>query len=395
MVRFLFLSTVIAFLALSFNNCGRVLPGQGLESAVFSSQASFGKALCDSQLQSVFSSTYHGYLSGRCQTCHSTSHGSANVSTSFSAFQAKDFALYKYQARTSHGGAYTPAADAGPVFDSMEATWNSAVSRHTQCLAEVGETGGSVADVLLVAKPLPANIETQSRANLNNYVTMTWQTDVDVDQNSDLNKFKATFTIQMRISYSNGTGGLANGMAIRNPTFTLKSGQSGPVIMDQIALRFDSTDIAQFTGFNENLLPIAATGSTNIAPGISPFAPVPNPTAGVSQIAFRLKRLRLSSGAAINDPAPGGGGAGAAAPTFRELMGTDPARNVFARTCAGCHSPTGPNGNVLDITNYGQAAADATIILNRINNGSMPPGRPLSPADAALVQQWSDAGRPQ
>ena len=401
MARTLILLLCIGFLTLSFQNCGRVVPGAGIQSGVISLGSSVGKALCDNQIKAVYASTYHSFFSRNCTACHqhTASHASPDISISYQAFQDKGKATLDTRANTPHGPGYTPPGDVTTQLASMQSAWSAAKVQYDSCLTSIGPiTGGpsGAMDIELAAKEVP-NLNS-TRANATTFVTVSWNVATETDKSMDANKLQATFSVQAALMLSAGTRANAaiDGIFIRNPTLTL-NGIAGPVQINDLALYLEGEEMSQFTIYkNGVLLPVSGNTAVNMAPNLGTgYSFKPGFTA-TSRIAFKLKGVTIGGSTqpttpgATPTPNPGG-----TTTTFTELNGTNAMKNVFARTCNSCHSPGGQAGLALDLTNYTAARGDAQNILNRINNGSMPPGQPLGNADRQQVQSWVNGGTPQ
>ena len=403
MVRTLIVVLSAGFLLLSFQNCGRVMPGAGIQSGVISSASSMGKALCDNQLKSIYSSTYHSFFRRNCTACHQheNSHASADISVSFQAFQDKGKATLETRANTPHGPGYSPAGDVQAQLSAISPSWASGTKTYDECLAAVTVPGtGPVAgsfDLALLGKVIP-NLNS-TRNNATTFVTVSWNAATDTDKSADANKLAATFSVQAALMLAPGTRATAaiEGLFIRNPTMTL-NGIAGPVSINDLSLIIDNEEMTQFTIYkNGVLLPVTAgTAAVNMAPNLGTGYSYKSGVTINSTIAFKLRGVVIGASSSPTPTPPGATPTpGATTTTFTELSGANATKNVFARTCNSCHSPGGQAGLVLDLTSYQAARGDAQNILNRINNGSMPPGAPLGTADRQQVQSWVNGGTPQ
>lgn len=70
--------------------------------------------------------------------------------------------------------------------------------------------------------------------------------------------------------------------------------------------------------------------------------------------------------------------------------------NVLGPRCYGCHIPeTGNKGNS-NLATYNDVRAQLSRVAYRsLEARDMPPGRPLSPEESALLGAWIDAGAPE
>ncbi|MFN9068215.1 MAG: hypothetical protein ACK5V3_13365, partial [Bdellovibrionales bacterium] len=142
---------------------------------------------------------------------------------------------------------------------------------------------------------------------------------------------------------------------------------------------------------------VNSTTAVNLAPGYSnALAVTPGVPVAADTFAFEFGYIRDANGVVINPgtgaPPPPPDGLPASV-TLAQLLGNDPALNVFAASCVSCHRPGNALGG-LDITNTTQARLNANDIYTRMNNAGNPmPRAGLLPFPRReLVRIWVQGG---
>lgn len=409
MVRTLLIFLSIGFLALSFNNCGRIIPGVGVDSGVISLQASLGQALCESRLKQTYAGTYHTFFRSNCTSCHqhTSSHASSDLNVSFSAFRDKGQTTLETRMNSPHGGGYTPPAGAPAQIASIRNTWLQAERTYETCVEESGGHVFNAGSIDLIDKTVPNLNNTRGGNGSNNasFVPLSWNVSTETLRNADQGKLSATLRVDvgLLISQTPRSGAPIEGLIFRNPTLTL-NGVSEYVSIGELAISIDGQEMAQITTYkNGVLLTVSGSAPVNMAPGLGVAHAYKTGVTSGSRVSLSIRGLVFST-TAPPTPTPPPNPTPPATPTppdptsYNELMGNDAAKNVFRRTCAGCHSPEGTDPMaaqavmVLDITTFATARDKAQQIQNRVNMGTMPPGQPLNNADRAKVNAWITGG---
>ena len=93
------------------------------------------------------------------------------------------------------------------------------------------------------------------------------------------------------------------------------------------------------------------------------------------------------SGSSQTKPAKPSGNAQAAKPTYVGGI-----KALLDSKCNACHKA---GGTPPDLTSYDKAKAEGPASLATIEDGSMPPAKPLADDQQALFKSWADAGFPE
>jgi hypothetical protein len=310
MVRTLFLVLCMAILSVSFNNCGRVVPGGGLSSGVISLGSSLGKGACLSELKAVYATSYHSYFRNNCTLCHQheTSHASADLSISYQAFVDKGQKTLGDRIQTPHGPGYTPSATAVADVASLKAIWDPAQAKYETCVASGPGGGTSAGDIALLGKVVP-NLNA-TRNNGTTFVTVSWNVASETDKSVDANKLNATFSVQVALlldpASARGTAAI-QGLYFKNPTLQL-NGITGPVSVNDIGLVIEDEEMTQFTIWkNGVLLAVSGTAPVNMAAGLGTGYSYKTGLTTTSKVAFKLKGLVIGGGTAGGGTTGGGG----------------------------------------------------------------------------------------
>ncbi len=80
-------------------------------------------------------------------------------------------------------------------------------------------------------------------------------------------------------------------------------------------------------------------------------------------------------------------------PPVANITYTNSIKTILSSNCTSCHSPNGGESPYLD--NYDDVKSNINLILQDLNDGSMPPTGPLPSTTIQTVQSWKDAGMPQ
>lgn len=409
MVRTLLLLLSMGFLAVSFNNCGRVIPGAGVESGVISLQASLGQALCESRLKQTYASTYHSFFRSNCTVCHqhTSSHASPDLNVSFSAFRDKGQSTLDARMNAPHGPGYTPPGDAPAQIASIRNAWLQAERSYESCLEETGGTTMNAGDIDLVEKAI-TNLNNTRNGNGNNnasFVPVSWNVSTETVRGGDQGKLSATLRIEvgLLITQTPRSGAPIEGLIFRNPTLTL-SGVSDYVTIGELAISIDGQEMTQMTTYkNGVLLAVSGSAAVNMAPGLGVAHAYKTGVSSGSRVALSIRDLKFSS-APPPTPTPPPVPTPPPTPTppdptsYADLMGNDSMKNVFQRNCVSCHNPQSTDvaaRMALDISSFTAARDKATQIQNRVNAGTMPPNQPLNNADRGKVNAWISGGTPE
>lgn len=405
MARTLVLFLCIGFLALSFNNCGRIIPGAGVESGVVSLQASLGQALCENRLKQTYASGYHSFFRSNCTTCHqhTSSHASPDLDVSFSAFKDKGQTTLEVRMNTPHGPGYAPPADASAQIAALRTAWTTANRTYQSCVAESGGLVTSAGDIDLMEKT-PVNLQNTRNGNGTNtasFVQVSWNANTETLRGGDQGKLTATIRIDVGLLI-NGTprsGAPIEGLVFRNPTMIL-NGISEYVSMDELAITIDGQEMSQMTTYKGGvLLAVSGTAAVNMAPGLGVAHAYKTGVTTTSKVALSIRGLKFTSSPPPT-PTPPPVPTPPATPTpaepisYTQLMGNDATKNIFAARCVSCHNGTTMSG-MLDISTYPTAQARAAAIRTRVDNGTMPPNNPLNQQDREKVKKWVDDGAPE
>lgn len=354
---------------------------------------------CESQTlakyEQLYRSTYYPLLTTSCTTCHSGTgpgigaFGYPDVMVSGTNFISR-FAKINTNAKTAtHANGYTGTAAMIAAIDSFTPQWNAAVNEYAACSGQVLAGNG-----ILSSSKASATIVANANANNANYVTLTWNTFTEIMNETARMRIPVTFTVQVRVAT---IGGVRRGYELRNPSIALNAGAVGEFRFTTIKAYVNGNYMSDVTTYSNVDATVNSTTAVNMAPG-SANALVVTPTlpAATDTFAFEFGSIRDAMGVVI-DP-----GTGAPPPPpdnlpavvlHAELIGNNPALNVFAASCVNCHSAANASGG-LNITNAAQAKALAPDIMSRMNDAAnpMPRGGLLPFNRREIVRVWVQTG---
>ncbi len=381
-----------------FTACGR--NGFIAEKGTAADYASNG--VCESQLKSYFERTYFPLLSTNCNNCHSSSHGSKNLNSSFSSFMSKGESLIEYKATHPHGD---NGVNLTTEIAALKPEWNAGQEEYLVCLAS--NTGDGSGRLRVDGKAVPAiqqTIRVDSTTGLVENVTgnnawkpVEWDIEADVPVASR-GQFQALLKAEARFAVSSGE---VVGFEVRNPTMRLKNASTGNnhIRVDGMNLFLDDQlqfNVTTYTGVSKV---VDKTTEVQIAAG-SAYAMAWFPEAvSTTSLAFEFSSIQITS-EVDNSSGPGGPGNGGTIIRYNDLISTDPEKGIFRNICFACHNqgPASPAG--LDLADYTIARGKIAQILNRINSNDpsfrMPlGGTPLTQAQKDIIANWSNNQTPQ
>lgn len=390
----------------AFQNCGQLFedPLVNFDQIALASNGNLQSANgCESQIMaqydSLFRSTYYPYLTSNqnCAACHSGSgpgigaFGYPDVSVSGVNFISR-FSRINSNARSpAHASGFTGGADDLAAVNSFEPQWAQAVSSYQQCLSQASGGGSSVMTNSKGNPQLIAN----AVANNANFVTLTWDLSQEIMAQDLRGRIPATLTIEARVVT---IGGVRRGYEFRNPSIRLNAGATSTLRVSYLTLYINNFLLSDVTTYTSVDATINSTTPVNLAPGsavalaVTSSAPV-----DTDVFAIQIGSFRDETGAVINPgtptPTPNPTPGLPTTVTLAQLLGNDPALNVFAASCVGCHNANTALGG-LNLTNAAQARASATDSRNRMNNpqNPMPPSGLLPQNRRDIVNIWVQSG---
>jgi hypothetical protein len=251
----------IAFLSLSA--CEGLKPDKA-EDEKSSINQDIESTVCWSDLKTIYASTYHPLLSGRCVDCHSSAHGSKDLGTSFAAFMSKGVSLIDSRATHNHGGNSVNVAQMQIDINNIKPQWTSAEDNYNQCLIEYGFTpGGAISGSLLELNSQNITSNLQSAFTQGIWYIVQWDLDTDVPDVAK-GKYHALFTVKAHYYF---LGGSIFGIELKDPTITLKElGTSFHVKNIKVKIGDQVMSNTTYMNVDETVMSIVPT---NLAPGFS------------------------------------------------------------------------------------------------------------------------------
>lgn len=386
----------------AFQNCGQMFedPIVKFDDVVLSSSGSLQLAPgCETQIiskyETLYRSTYFPLLTNSCAACHSGegpgvgAFGYNDAMISGANFISR-FTKINQNARTpAHANGYTGTPALIAAINTAEPQWNAAISEYASCAGLVVAGNGIVS-----TGKANATIIANANANNANFVTLSWNMMTEIMNASARNLIPVTFSIEARVAV---IGGVRRGYEFRNPRIALNTGATGNFRFTTIKVYINSSYMSDVTTYGTVDGTVNSTTAVNLAPGYSnALAVTPGVPVAADTFAFEFGYIRDANGVVINPgtgaPPPPPDGLPASV-TLAQLLGNDPALNVFAASCVSCHRPGNALGG-LDITNTTQARLNANDIYTRMNNAGNPmPRAGLLPFPRReLVRIWVQGG---
>jgi cytochrome c5 len=377
--RIAILASLVSLVFVSYQNCGRV--GFDAQRGFTSGMVGFGSAACEALLKQVYSRTYYPLLSNKCNRCHANAHGSVDLEVSYAGFMSKGVATIDYKATHSHGD---NGLNLTNELGGLKPEWDQGQTDYLACMADAANQSASK---LKVNSKLINAIEATKTDN--SWKTVEWDLENEVPD-KQVAMFPAFFKIEAR--YEMQAGAVA-GINFRNPSLKLKAtGKNlqitGMNIFLDTELQSSSTT---FTGISS----IVTTDTyTLLAPQNSvAFVSYPQfqPATLVAFEFVSLKYIDITEVPTTTMPATT-----LPAPTHTQLIGADPALNVFKSRCLSCHmGAAAPKG--LDLSVYSMAAGASALINMRVNSAAnpMPPTGQIPQAERDIISRWVNGGTPQ
>jgi len=399
----LFFIIVPLFIASFFNACGRVgTPG------LISSDSDImglGKTACDEDLQLVYTTTYHPFLVQNCNSCHSNSHGSSELTSSFKSFMQKGSTLIDYQSTHSHGG-----NSLGPQLqssiDAFKPKWNTAQEAYLSCLSSSAPLGISVGlmtkEIIIpgILSTLPPTGQTSS----NVWVKASWDLSADLAEgvsSSYLNKFQAILEIESKLMLYSGQ---VVGYQFRNPKLRLKTNLDTGVEVAGLQIFIDGVLQDQVTTYQDVFAEAKSMTAVPIAEGMGSAIAYYDNMGFNNKISIGITSIKHTTAPAPVVPAPTPTPTPMPAPTptpmagvtFTQLISSDPNLGVFSKYCTSCHNGSNAKGG-LDLTSFSQASLQANEIKSRMNDTAnpMPPSGVVAQSFRDVVDQWITGGKKQ
>ncbi len=378
-----FLILAIFFGLLFYQNCGRI--GFYADRGSLVGDASFSSEACESFLMSIYSTTFFPLLKTNCNACHSNTHGSTDLQTSFQGFMAKTPATIEYKATHPHSD---NGINLTPEIAGIKSTWDVGFSQYKACDSNVTQgTSGGVK--VRTNSKIVANLdETAVPGGQNNWKTVEW--DLMDETASGQGRFDASLKIEVRMSLFDGK---VVGFDFRNPMMKLNSG-SETVYVKGLRIFVNESLLSNVTTYSNVDIGVSGTNYMALSPGSGIALAYLTSATPTSMIALELQDV--GDKGPETEGGPGGIDTGSGPITWTELTGSDPSKNVFANRCVSCHQGASPAGG-LNLTNYNQARISAADILERAtdSNRPMPPSGLLSTPEIGIINRWSTNGAPQ
>ncbi len=386
----------------AFQNCGQMFedPVVKFDDVVLSSTGRLQIAPgCETQIiskyETLYRNTYFPLLTNSCAACHSGegpgvgAFGYNDAMISGANFISRFTKINQNARAPAHANGYTGTPALVAAVNAAEPQWNAAISEYASCAGLVVAGNGIVS-----TGKANATIIANANANNANFVTLSWNLMTEIMNQSARNLIPVTFSIEARVAV---IGGVRRGYEFRNPRVAINQGATGNFRFTTIKVYVNSAYMPDVTTYISVDGTVNSQTAVNLGPGYSNALAVTTalPVAA-DTFAFEFGYIRDANGVVINP------GTGAPPPppdglptsvTLAQLLGNDPALNVFAASCVGCHNAGNPRGG-LDITNTAAARLNATDIYNRMNNAGnpMPPGALLSFNRRELVRIWVQGG---
>lgn len=388
----------------AFQNCGQMFedPLVKFDNVGFQSVGSLQLGTgCESQIigkyAGLYSTTYYPFLTSTCTACHRGegpgigAFGYPDIAVSGVNFISRFRKINENAVLASHANGYTGTPQAMAAVASFAPQWAAAIQEYNEC-AGVSTAGTG----LIMSSKANAQMITNAIANNQNYVTLTWNLMTEIRNTAVLNRIPITFSIEARIA---NIGGVRRGYELRNPSVRLNAGATGEFRVTALSVYVNDALLPDVTTY------VLADGTTNsvtpvnLAPGAAVALAVTSSEPLVTDtIAIEIGAVQDAMGVVIN---PGGSTPPATPPpaalpatvTLAELLGTNPALNVFAASCVSCHRAGNALGG-LDITNPVQARNLRTDIYARMNDAAAPMPRSglLAFQRRELVRIWMQGG---
>lgn len=393
----------------AFQNCGQLFedPLVNFDGIVLASTGNLQAAGgCETQIiaqyNSLYRSTYYPYLTSNqnCAACHSGSgpgigaFSYPDVTVSGSNFISR-FARINQNARsTSHASGFTGSAEDIAAINSYEPQWSQAIASYQQCLNQAAGGGGGGSGLTTSSKS-NAQIMANSLANNANFVTLSWDLSTEIITDALRGRIPATLTIDVRVAT---IGGVRRGYEFRNPSIRLNANATSAIRVSNLSLYINNFLLSDVTTYSFVDSTINSTAVTNLSPG-SAVALAVTSSAPVDSDVFSIQigTVRENAGTVVAPgtptPTPTPTPTLPTTVTLAQLLGNDPALNVFAASCVSCHNAGNARGG-LDLTNAAQARANAADSRTRMNNPAnpMPPGGLLPQGRRDLVNIWVQTG---
>lgn len=379
---------ILGFLVLiPFQNCGNqflIDPELRGETTLFSKS-------CDAELRNVFQHSFYPFLRAHCAACHFDG-GSGfgffadpNASRAWESFMSTTPQTIERRAISDHQSGFT-----GPqhtvLIESFKAQRLKA--ENTQELCRQNQGGGG--------NPLKLPVQTIEKTTTipmaNAWVTLTWNLQMDTVRLDQRNLIPAEVSIEVRHFKPTNLASAISGYEFRNPKIRLL--KDGNIKFNGLYITINNKvrdDLTMFSSLSNNVSTSEFTSffSGSTASYLTSVDPLD--TLGLHFNLVELNSQGTGSG--------GGGGDVIDNPllpqtvTLAQLLGNDPALNVFAASCVSCHRPGNALGS-LDITTEARQQSD--IILSRMKNlnNPMPRSGLLPDNRIRLVEIWINSGRP-
>ncbi len=388
----------------AFQNCGQMFedPLVKFDNVSFASVGSLQLGTgCESEIigkyAGLYSTTYYPFLTSTCTACHSGdgpgigAFGYPDIAISGTNFISRFRKINENAVLPSHANGYTGTPQAMAAVASFAPQWAAAVQEYNEC-AGVSTAGTG----LIMTSKANAQMITNANANNANYVTLTWNLMTEIRNTAVLNRIPITFSVEARIAT---IGGVRRGYELRNPSIRLNAGATGEFRVTALsvyvndALMSDVTTYVLADATTNSVTPVNLAAGAGVALAVTPAIP-----AATDTIAIEIGAVQDAMGVVIN---PGGATPPGNPPpanlpatvTLAELLGANPALNVFAASCVSCHRAGNALGG-LDITNPVQARNLRTDIYARMNDSAAPMPRSglLAFQRRELVRIWMQGG---
>ena len=393
----------------AFQNCGQLFedPVINFDQATLASTGNLQVAgACERQIMTqydaLYRATYYPYLtsSQNCAACHSGSgpgigaFAYPDVTVSGNNFISRFSRINQNARNIAHATGFTGTADDLAAINSFEPQWAQAVMAYQECtnqaIAGMGVMTGSKGS---------AQIITNANNNNANYVTLTWNLDQEVVDQTLRGRIPLTLSIEVRVAR---IGGVRRGYEFRNPSVRLNTGATSSFRLSTLKVYINNSYMSDVTTYSFVDAVVNSTTATNLAPGaavalaVTTAEPINTDVFGIEIGSVRDEMGTVINPGNPNPPTPPVTPPVTPAPTtvtLAQLLGNDTNLNVFAASCVSCHNSTTTLGG-LNLTNATQARTNAAEIMSRMNNAGnpMPPNGVLPQGRRDLVNIWIQSG---
>lgn len=267
------LITVLLTLPMGFNACS---PGFSADTAVLSSSAASNPgdsngdgtptvdSVCEEDLRAQYQKTYFPLLSANCNNCHGNAQGSRDLTTSFSAFNARGANLINLQCKTPHGG---NSINLTPQINALEQPWATALTTYNACQAAAPVTPSTsvngTPDLTMSGKALAPFATSVAKNTV--WYPITWDLSKDLISSS-LIKAPAVFSIEVRALLS---GGVPVGFEFRNPSIKMLAANSAKTTVRGLRIKINGLPYNGFTIYQNIAGSTSTTSLSNLAPGFA------------------------------------------------------------------------------------------------------------------------------